>query len=147
MGFMQAITKFESLPNELLIQSFQYLDAINLFHSFDCLNERFSTFIRSISLHPSLERVTEIKLIQFAIKLSSNSQIKEQITSLIIKSVQKFHNLQKLFTSNSLGEFSQLQTSQWFDSNLATKNQAYILLPSLPNLRHVSANNRSDSTR
>jgi hypothetical protein len=51
MSDTQTIMKFELLPNEILIQCFEYL----IFHSFDQLNGRFNHFIRHISLCINLE--------------------------------------------------------------------------------------------
>ncbi|CAF4369372.1 unnamed protein product, partial [Adineta steineri] len=38
---------FESLPNEILIEFFQYFDAQELFQAFYKLNIRFNTLIQS----------------------------------------------------------------------------------------------------
>lgn len=41
------MSRIELLPNELLLQSFQYLDARDLFHAFIDLNSRFNQLIQS----------------------------------------------------------------------------------------------------
>ena len=42
------------LPNELLLECFKYLDGLDIFHSFNELNARFSILIRSIPLYIDL---------------------------------------------------------------------------------------------
>jgi hypothetical protein len=49
--------KFEYFPNELLIQCFEYLNAFDIFYSFDHLNSRFTNLIHNIPLHLNYENV------------------------------------------------------------------------------------------
>ena len=130
--------KFESLPNEVLIQCFEYLGAIELFHSFDYLNWRFFTLIRSISLHLDLGILNNLKLTQFSIKLSSNPQMKEQITSLILQNSEAIDNIQKLSPFVSLNELPHVQTLVLSDLDKRSINQLSSSLPLLPNLRYIS---------
>lgn len=127
--------KLESLPNEILIQCFDYLDAIELFHSFDYLNWRFFTLIRCTSLHLDLGILNNIKLTQFSIKLSLNPQIKEQITSLILRNNDAFDNIQKLSSFVSLNELSQVRTLVLSDLDKRSIDQLSSMIPLLSNLR------------
>ena len=138
---MQAITKFESLPNELLIQSFQYLHAIDIFHAFDYLNCRLSTLIRSISLCLDLGKVENSKVTQFGIKLLLNPQMKYQIMSIILKKNEMFDNLQMLFSFVSLNEFTQLEALIFSNLEMTSINKISSMLPSLPNLQYFSIDN------
>jgi hypothetical protein len=54
--------KFELLPNEILIECFKYLDALDIFYSFDQLNYRFNQLIRHISLYVNFQHVRKSML-------------------------------------------------------------------------------------
>jgi hypothetical protein len=45
MSEIFTIMKFEFLPNEMLMHFFEFLNASDIFHSFDQLNYRFSKLI------------------------------------------------------------------------------------------------------
>ena len=66
----------ELLPNEIFIQSFLYLSALDIFYSFDRLNYRFSTFIRNISLDLDFLQTKKSKFNQFCQIILSNPDIK-----------------------------------------------------------------------
>lgn len=142
---MQAITKIESLPNELLIECFEYLHAIDIFHSFDDLNRRFSALIRSIPLRLSVGRVEKSKLIQFGQKLLSSSHIKNQVKSLIVTKKGAFANLQTLFSFIPLNEFTQLQALIFSYLNISSNDEILSMLPLLPYLRYFCVGDVSDS--
>ena len=144
---MQAITKFESLPNELLIQSFQHLDAIDIFHAFDYLNCRLSTLIRSISLCLDIGGVEKFKVTQFGIKLLLNPQMKEQIMSIILKKDDMLDNLPVLFSFVSLYEFTQLEALVFSNLDTTSIDQISPMLPLLPNLRYFSIDSSLDWRR
>jgi hypothetical protein len=52
--------KFELLPNEIFVECFQYLNAPDIFHSFDQLNHRFSKLIRSNPLHLNFDNMNKL---------------------------------------------------------------------------------------
>jgi len=77
------VTKFEVLPNEILIQCFEYLNAPYLFYSFYQLNDRFNDLIRRIPLCINLkEDLAKSTFENFCTKISSNPGIKDQVYSL-----------------------------------------------------------------
>ena len=47
-SFLDMINKFENLPNEILLNIFQYLNLRDLFHGFWLLNQRINQLIRSM---------------------------------------------------------------------------------------------------
>ena len=65
--------KFELLPQEMLIECFQYLNAFDIFYSFDQLNSRFNNLIRHIPLHIYFQNVNKSISDQFCIKKSTDS--------------------------------------------------------------------------
>ncbi len=82
MSCMEDITNLELLPNEILIQCFQYLKASDLFHSFDEFNHRFNHLIRHIPLCVDFENVNKSMFDEFCTKMSVDQEIKAQIYSL-----------------------------------------------------------------
>lgn len=69
----------EVLPNELLFECFKYLDGLDIYHSFDELNARFSRLIRSIPLYIDFHSMRTEKYYRTALKLVSNAELKKQI--------------------------------------------------------------------
>ncbi len=136
MSDMQPIMKFELLPNEILIECFEYLNAIDIFYSFDFLNSRFCTLIRNIPLHLNIENVKKSTLVKFCTKMLLNSQIKEQIISLKLSNKNTFKTVQTLFLFVSLDELFQLRSLILIDLDVTTVRQISSMLPLLTNLRY-----------
>ena len=142
---MSAVMNFELLPDEMLIECFKYLDAADIFHSFDHLNWRFFTLIRDISLHLDLGKVDSNKLAQFGVTMLLTPKLKEKIKSLTLKKNDTFNGIQMLFSFASLHEFSQLETFVLSNMDTPSTNQYCSMLPLLYNLQHLSIENPSDS--
>jgi hypothetical protein len=66
---------FELLPNEILIELFEYL---NIFYSFNELNYRFDQLIRNIPLVLNCQGVPRSVFEQFCMKMLSNPVIKHK---------------------------------------------------------------------
>ena len=79
---MSTKMKFELLPNEIFIECFQYLNAPDIFYSFDQLNYRFHTLIRNIPLHLNFQQLKKSIFNQFCQIILSNPEIKQNIISL-----------------------------------------------------------------
>jgi len=80
MSDVQDVMNFELLPNEMLIVCFEYLNAFEIFYSFDRLNYRFFKLIRKIRLQLNFENVHKTIFEQFCQTIKSNSEIKNQIS-------------------------------------------------------------------
>ncbi|UJR07327.1 hypothetical protein I4U23_011614 [Adineta vaga] len=116
MSNNQVIMILESLPNELLFHCFDYLNAFDIFHSFDRLNSRLNKLIRSIQLHISLKNIKKSIFDQFCTKIILNPEIKNQFISLHLPDRNKCVQ-SKVFTSLfSLNEFPNLETLQLIPS-------------------------------
>ena len=108
------VAKLELLPNEILIQCFEYLNAPYLFYSFHQLNYRFNALIRHIPLCINLrENLTKSILDKFCIKMCTNPEIRDQVYSLNLPSLEDNDAAgvqTKLFLSFfSLDDFSNVQ--------------------------------------
>jgi hypothetical protein len=58
----QGIMEFELFPNEILIECFEFLNAFDIFNSFDQLNYRFDHLIRNIPLHLNFGNVDKTNI-------------------------------------------------------------------------------------
>ncbi|UJR32273.1 hypothetical protein I4U23_019738 [Adineta vaga] len=90
-------SKLEDLPNEILLEFFQYFDACKLFQLFYNLNYRFNNLVKSFQ---------PLKLI-FPMELSTNNQINDQYlfpsfthTLIVARAINinlnRFHNIRCL---------------------------------------------------
>lgn len=70
MSDEQHFTKFEFLPNEILIECFEYLNSFDIFYSFDQLNSRFNNLIHHIRLFIDTENVNKLIFDEFCTKIS-----------------------------------------------------------------------------
>ena len=128
---MQVATQFESLPNEIFIECFEYLNAIDIFNAFDYLNCRFDNLIRHIPLHLDVGKVEESRVVQSGIKILLNLQVKTQIRSLTLAEGKIFDNIQTLLSFVSLNECSQLQALILSVHYSTQTNQISSMLPKM----------------
>ena len=148
------VTKFEVLPNEILTQCFEYLNAPYLFHSFNQLNHRFNDLIRRIPLCINLkEDLAKSTFENFCAKMSSNPGIKDQVYSLNLPSMEDndhaglrtnrflsffpledFVNLRK-FKANVYVNFLPTGTISWEFNRVALLDFSMV---SFPELRTIS---------
>ena len=96
----------ELLPNEIFIQSFQYLNALDILYSFDRLNYRFSTFIRNISLDLDFLQTKKSKFNQFCQIILSNPDIKHKIISLKSSNQGTHDQIKEFLSLFPLNEFN-----------------------------------------
>ena len=67
MSDIQGMMNFERLPNEILIECFEYLNIFEIFYSFDRLNSRFYKLIRNIQLQLNFENIPKTLFDQFCL--------------------------------------------------------------------------------
>src|SRR5689334_9888229 len=98
---MNIINRLEYLPNELLIEIFEYIDIRDLFQSFLGLNQRINNLLQNISnLSYNLERI-EPELINF---------FADRITQLIVNTWQDIDLRQFRFLKSLI--FHQITVNQ-----------------------------------
>ncbi|CAF1110458.1 unnamed protein product [Rotaria sp. Silwood1] len=102
--------KFELLPNEILVECFEYLNALDIFHSFDQLNYRFYTLIRNIRLYLHFEHVSRTIFNQFCKKILLNSDVKIHIYSLHLSNTDLYSQINTFISQFSFDEFPELQS-------------------------------------
>ena len=74
--------KFELLPKEIFIECFDYLDALDIFYSFNQFNDLLNELIRNIPLNINFQYVRKAKFSQFCRQISSDREILQHISSL-----------------------------------------------------------------
>ncbi|CAF1230776.1 unnamed protein product [Adineta steineri] len=123
--------KFDQLPNEILIECFEYLNTFDIFYSFYRLNYRFNKLIRNILLNLNLPEKNQSLFRELFYKLTINSQLRNQIISLKISKTWK--QLSSFFSSFSLTDFSQLQLLTLIDLDDRNSEENKSILLSLSN--------------
>ena len=83
---MHKLSPIELLPNEILIDCFEYLNAFEIFYSFDRLNSCLYKLIRTIPLHLNFQYVRKTIFDQFCLTIKSNPELKK--TNLFIKIIK-----------------------------------------------------------
>lgn len=109
MDNAECIKKFEFLPNEILIECFEYLNACDLFHSFDGLNDRFDHLIRHTRLYINFENANISIFDAFCRKMLHNSEMKKQVYSLYFPADRNGLLTKVFFSIFSPVEFPDLQ--------------------------------------
>ena len=132
------VMKFELLPNEIIINCFDYLNAPDLFNAFDGLNYRFQRLITNIPLTINFQRGKKATFDQFCQKMLSNPQIKNQIYSLQLTNTNDTCDPKDAFLSLfSLEEFSHLRLLNLSRVNENDRKRLESLLSSLSNLFYL----------
>jgi hypothetical protein len=107
---MNKLPTFELLPNEILIECFEYLNAFEIFYSFNRLNYRFYKLIRTIPLYLNFQYVQKIIFDQFCLTIKSNPELKKQIYSLKLSNKDTCGQIEIFLSFFSLNEFSHLRS-------------------------------------
>jgi hypothetical protein len=125
---------FELLPNEILMECFEYFTVFEIFYSFDQLNYRFYQLIRTIPLNIDFQYVEKSIFDQFCMELLINSDIKRQIYSLKLSNNEMTGQIQKFLSLFSLDEFSQLQSLTLIEIKKNNVNKLITMLPFISKL-------------
>ena len=107
---VQTITKFELLPNEILIECFEYLNVVEMFHSLDQLNYRFNKLIRYTQSHLDFRNIQKLTCDHFCGKMLSEQDIKKQIYSLHLANKNTYYPIQSFISLFPLDEFVHLRS-------------------------------------
>ncbi|UJR08040.1 hypothetical protein I4U23_012317 [Adineta vaga] len=126
---------FESLPNELLIECFQYLNGPYLFYSFDQLNIRFFNLIRSIPLHINFSQMEKSIFDKFEQIITSDAQLKQKIISLKLSNNEAYGKIGDFLSSFPLRDFIHLRSLALI--NLDEKDIQEHLIPMLSLLSNL----------
>jgi uncharacterized protein YhbP (UPF0306 family) len=134
MSEKQVVMRFELLPNEILIECFEYLNAPDIFYSFDQLNYRFYKLIRTISLHLDCQYVRKSIFDQFCKKILSIPEIKAQIRSIQLSNRNTCAAIKTFLSFFSLNEFTDLRSMTLIEVKINNVMQLKSMLPLIPEL-------------
>ena len=130
--------KFELLPNEIIINCFEYLNVPDLFNAFHGLSYRFQRLITNIPLSLNFQHVKRTTFDQFCKKMLSNPEIKNQIYSLQLShEISTCGRINTFLSLFSLGEFSHLRSLTFNMANEKETEMLELILPSLSNLFYL----------
>ncbi|CAF4319227.1 unnamed protein product, partial [Adineta steineri] len=108
--------KFEFLPNEILLQCFQYLNAPDIFYSFDQLNSHFSTLIRNIPLYLKFSQMKKSLFNHFCRIILLNPEIKQKIIYLQLSNDGTNGQIEHFLSLFSLNTFLNLRSLSLIES-------------------------------
>ncbi|CAF4123193.1 unnamed protein product [Rotaria sp. Silwood2] len=126
--------KFELLPNEIFVECFQYLNAPDIFNSFDRLNYHFHTLIRNSPLHLNFQQFKKSLFNEFCQTILTNPEIKQNIISLQLSNESTCGQIQSFLSLISLNEFIHLRSLSLIDINDENDEQLLSMLSLLSNL-------------
>ncbi|CAF1388053.1 unnamed protein product [Rotaria sordida] len=107
---MMNISKFENLPNELIIECLEYLYIFDTFHSFNGLNDRLDKLIRTVPLHLNFILVNKKRLEHFCQHTLLYPEIREQIYSLRLSNENRCDQIETFLAHISLNTLNNLHT-------------------------------------
>jgi hypothetical protein len=102
--------KLELLPNEIVIECFEYLNIFEIFYSFDHLNNHFNQLIRTIPLHLHFQQIQKSIFDKISRFLLLNPEVKNQVYSLKLSNKDTSGQIDGFLSLFSLEEFSRLQS-------------------------------------
>lgn len=125
----------EALPNELLLQCFKYLNALDIFYSFGQLNDRFSSLIRNTPLYVDFQTADRRFFDQFCTRLAVEPKLKENVYSLVLSN-ENACQIYLFLSQFTLAEFCHLRSLTIID---AKKHNMSKLREELPTLTQLSS--------
>ncbi|UJR07509.1 hypothetical protein I4U23_011798 [Adineta vaga] len=131
---------FEYFPNEILLECFQYFDALELFQSFGQLNLRFSKLIRTCPLNLSFHYVHKSIFDRFCQIMLSNSEIRSQILSLHLSNERTAGQIKLFLSLFSFEQFPNLRSLSLTKIRSGNVSQLKSMLPLLSKLSSFHLN-------
>ncbi|CAF1268262.1 unnamed protein product [Rotaria sordida] len=102
--------KFELLPNEIFIECFEYLDVLDIFYSFNQLNDRLNKLIRNIPLRINFQYVRKAKFSQFCRQITLDPEIIQQISSLHLSNKDTCGQIKTFLSICSFNKYSNIHS-------------------------------------
>ncbi|CAF1250917.1 unnamed protein product [Adineta ricciae] len=128
---------FERLPNEIVLECLEYLSALNIFYSFNQLNNRFDQLIRTIPLYINGEFASKSIFDQFCLRMLLDPTIKRQISSINLSGDPTCYQIRSFLSFVSLDELPSLRSITLTRLEKSDASKFISILPNLPNLRYL----------
>ncbi|CAF1304528.1 unnamed protein product [Rotaria sordida] len=126
--------KFELLPNEIFIEIFEFLSIFDIFYSFNQLNNYFNQLIRTIPLHVNFKNIQKSIFDRFCKFLLSNSDVKNQIYSLVLSNKDTSDQIKTFLSLFSLNEFLHLHSLTLIQVEENILQKLKLIIPLIPQL-------------
>jgi hypothetical protein len=139
MSRWKSIRTLESLPNELILTCFDYLNSLDIIYSFGKLNSRFDQLIENISLFLHFDNVSKSIFDQICKQIFANRRIQNQIISLRLSNEDNINEIDKFLSLFQLKDFVNLQslTMKHLPQYL-TGEKLHSILSTIPKLNSLS---------
>ncbi|CAF0773160.1 unnamed protein product [Adineta ricciae] len=129
------MTSFESLPNEIFVEVFEYLNGFEIFLAFDWLNIRFYHLIRTIPICLNFQHVQKNIFDRFCTIIQSNPSIKHHIHSLTLSNKITCGQIDLFFSRFALNEFPHLRSLTIVQVEQQNIDKIQPFLPSISSLQ------------
>ncbi|CAF1308816.1 unnamed protein product [Rotaria sordida] len=126
--------KFELLPNEIFIEIFEFLSIFDIFYSFNQLNNYFNQLIRTIPLHVNFKNIQKSIFDRFCKFLLSNSDVKNQIYTLVLSNKDTSDQIKTFLSLFSLNEFLHLHSLTLIQVEENILQKLKLIIPLIPQL-------------
>lgn len=110
MTEIQSISNIEHLPNEVLLECFQYFNGVDILYSFDQLNIRFNRLIRNVPLHVHFDNTHRLTFAQICKVIAADDEIQQHIYSLNLSNENVHHQIHDFVSLFSFDIFPHLQS-------------------------------------
>lgn len=105
MDRLLSVTMFESLPNEILIECFEYLHEVDIYYSLDGLNSRINNLIQKLTLNLNFQYIRKTRFDQVCTKMKLNPAFQKEILSLKLSNKDTCDQIDIFLSLFSLDEF------------------------------------------
>ncbi|CAF1494892.1 unnamed protein product [Adineta steineri] len=126
--------KFESIPNEIFIEIFEFLSIFDIFYSFNQLNDHFNELIRTIPLHLNFKYIQKSTFDRFCKFLLTNPDVKNQVYSLKLSNKDTCGQINEFLSFFSLDEFIHLHSLTLIQVKENSLQKLKSILPLIPQL-------------
>jgi len=132
--------KFELIPNEILIEIFEYLSIYDILNSFNQLNKHFNEILRRIPLHLKFANIQKCLFDKFCQLLLSNPEIKNQIYSLKLSNKETPGQIKTFLSLFSLDDFPYLHSLTLIHIHDNILQNLTLILPQLHSFHLIDSN-------
>ena len=142
MSETEITMRFEDLPNEILVECFEYFNTSELFHSFGQLNRRFNQLIRTLPLHLNFQDVEREIYDVLCEQMLTNPDAQERVYSLRLSNRNTPGQIEDFLSKFALNQFYHLRSVTFIDIQ---ENNLQSLQQNLPFLSQVTTLHLLDS--
>ena len=141
------VMKFENLPNEILIDCFEYFHTLELHSSFGQLNHRFNELIRTIPWYLDFQHVHKSMYDVLCQQMLIDPDVQKQVCSLRLSNKDTPGQINDFLSKFSLDQFSHLRSLTFIDLRENNIPQLQAILPKLSQITAVHVLDSNNNQR